>query len=445
MDVTTVSFNKVEEERMNKLLKKVLLAGAITAAVIGGIWYATPSEAVSCSDIKIVHCGTMTHDSLKSAYNNAEIRGIYNHFGINQSMVNGAKMVEGVADASNNSVTVNGRVVAINAKTIQRKHVNYTKPIEYKQIGGKSYPSYFIRHSFMPVASKKPVFVWLDDSGKFVGAIIKDCGNPLWGEPTPPPVTPPKPQPPKPTPQPPVVTCDALTVQQVAGTRDKFAFTVSATAKNGGKIKDYLFNFGDGQHVTTANTKVEHTYAKAGTYTATVYVNTSDTSNLTSDKCKVTVTVTEEPKIQVCDLNTSTVVTIKESEFDKNKHSKDFADCEKVKVCDTKTGEIITVRKSEENKEGYSKNEEDCKVKVCDTKTKQIITVWKKEQSNEGYASVDSEACKPSTPVTPTPPAPQAPEAPELPRTGMTDALFSIFGLGTLAATTVAYIVSRRQ
>ena len=115
----------------------------------------------------------------------------------------------------------------------------------------------------------------------------------------------------------------------------------------------------------------------------------------------------------------------------------------------TQANTQITVRKSEENKEGYSKNEEDCKVKVCDIKTKQIISVWTKDQKNEGYASVDSDACKPSTPPT-TPPAPKQPTPPaptttELPRTGTTDALLSIFGLGSLAASAVAYIVSRRQ
>ena len=30
---------------MNKIVKRVLLAGSITAAIIGGIWYATPSAA----------------------------------------------------------------------------------------------------------------------------------------------------------------------------------------------------------------------------------------------------------------------------------------------------------------------------------------------------------------------------------------------------------------
>ena len=77
---------------MNKIVKRVLLAGSITAAIIGGIWYATPSDAVGCSDIKIVRCGTMTHSAMKSAYHSdSEVRGIYNYFGITQSMVEGFK------------------------------------------------------------------------------------------------------------------------------------------------------------------------------------------------------------------------------------------------------------------------------------------------------------------------------------------------------------------
>lgn len=93
----------------------------------------------------------------------------------------------------------------------------------------------------------------------------------------------------------PAYLCSLLTAKAID--RDSFTFDAKATATNGAKIKDYTYNFGDGTTKTTG-ASVSHTYAKAGTYTATVKANiTVDgaTKTVTGPNCQVKVTVAEEP------------------------------------------------------------------------------------------------------------------------------------------------------
>lgn len=71
-------------------------------------------------------------------------------------------------------------------------------------------------------------------------------------------------------------------------------------------------------------------------------VNKGDLNGSTREfvqfQAKVTCDTPEEPKnIQVCDLNTKKVITIKESDFDSKKHSKDLNDCGVVLSEDTPT------------------------------------------------------------------------------------------------------------
>ena len=116
----------------------------------------------------------------------------------------------------------------------------------------------------------------------------------------------------------------------------------------------------------------------------------------------------------VCDLNTKKYPTeIKESEFDKSKHSKNPNDCK----------------------------EAPAKIKICVIEKKEIREI-KKEEYNESKYTTDLSKCQetptPNTPSTPTP-------SPELPKTGASDAIMSALGLGGLTTATIAYIASRRQ
>lgn len=159
--------------------------------------------------------------------------------------------------------------------------------------------------------------------------------------------------------------------------------------------------------------------------------------------------------ITVCRLSDKTIVTIKASEYDSSKYSKNLDDCKpptphKVYVCNPETGEIIQVDEADQDK--YKPvDDEACKnVQVCDPSTGQIITV--KKAKADQYKPVDDEACT-ETPVTPvTPETPSTPQVmgdetttpAELPSTGPEQAVTALFGAGSLAGASTAYIRARR-
>jgi uncharacterized repeat protein (TIGR01451 family) len=98
-----------------------------------------------------------------------------------------------------------------------------------------------------------------------------------------------------------IYTCESLTIAPVANTTDNFNLTVTPHAEGNVSVKEYAFDFGDGSSVKTVSVGAEtqqHTY-KPGTYTARVSVSfTVDgktVSGITSDKCKVQVTVPQTP------------------------------------------------------------------------------------------------------------------------------------------------------
>lgn len=120
-------------------------------------------------------------------------------------------------------------------------------------------------------------------------------------------------------------------------------------------------------------------------------------------------TCVEQPKnIQVCDLTSKKVITIKETAFDNKKHSKNLDDCKptvpgEINVCDLKTKKVVTITEAAFDSNKHSKNLQDC-----------VVT--------------------PTTPVTPA----------ELPQTGPAETILSVFGLGSLIAASAYYIASRR-
>ena len=110
-----------------------------------------------------------------------------------------------------------------------------------------------------------------------------------------------------PNPEVPVYTCDSLKADKLGDRKVKF--TGAATAKNGAVIANYIYNFGDSATATTNNNMVEHTYAKDGTYTASLkveFIVDGKTVSKDGKQCEVTVNfdTPEEPKKPVfsCDL-----------------------------------------------------------------------------------------------------------------------------------------------
>lgn len=406
---------------MNKLIKSFAVFGAVASAVVGSLWLAQP-VAAGCSDFNVVRCGTPNHQALKNTYNtSASIKALYNQFGITDSMINGANMQEGVVDVNGN-ITVGGRVVATGARTLQAKAgTRQRAPEAQRTAGGRTFYQYPTGDSFILGRTHFAIYAWFDANGKFIAGIVKDCGNPVWGTPTPPPAKP-------------AFTCDALKVEKVS--RNSFKFTTTASAKNGATITGYTYDFGDG---TKANggTTVNHTYAKEGTYTIKVTVTGTEGSTSTqktSQACQVVVKVSPEPTIQVCELSTNTIVTIKESQFDTSKHSKNLKDCDKIKVCDLSSGAIVTIKEKDFDEKKYSKNVADCeKIKVCRISDKTIVEVMKKDMTSDH--TTDMSKCEETPPTTVV----------ELPHTGIGNVLLQLAGVGTLAAAGGYYYIRRKQ
>ncbi len=128
-----------------------------------------------------------------------------------------------------------------------------------------------------------------------------------------------------------------------------------------------------------------------------------------SDSAKVIVTTEACPikDIKVCRLSDKKVVTIKENEFDANKHSKNLKDCDEVpakhiEVCRLSDKKMVSILESQFDASKYSKNAKDCE----------------------------------TTPVVPTPP--------ELPTTGPAETLSQVIGLGALVTSAGYYISSRK-
>jgi hypothetical protein len=131
----------------------------------------------------------------------------------------------------------------------------------------------------------------------------------------------------------PEAACVSLTKKQLS--RTSFQLNAKSSVKNGATIKGYVFTItGNGtsttKTVTTTSLSAAHVYTqtKPGTYTAKVTVKTS-VNDKTSAACTTTLTVVPVTPgdIEVCELATKKLITIKENQFDAAKHSKDPAMC----------------------------------------------------------------------------------------------------------------------
>ena len=388
--------------------KKIGIAISLGFAMLGGIWLASPSQAAGCNSFNVVYCGTHSMSELQTAYNRTEIKELYKEWYVTETMVQGgSNMREGVVDANGN-ITVDGRVVATNAITVQSKAgTRQPQPQRsYKTSNGYTYYQYTTGQSFVDGPKSYNIYAWFDNNGSFITGVIKDCGNPVWGNPTTPPAKP-------------ALTCDALQVTEIS--RNTFKFSVKAAAKGGASITSYTYNFGDNNIKTTNSSEIQYTYAKEGNYTVTITVNGKETGEVKrqNPNCQKTVTVKPEPKMIVCVIEEGGkkyTKEIKKEEFNEKIHKTNLDECKEAPA-------KITVCVIEEGGKKY---------------TKEI----KKEEFNEKIHKTNLDECKetptPNTPSTPTP-------SPELPKTGASDAIMSALGLGGLTTATIAYIASRRQ
>lgn len=189
----------------------------------------------------------------------------------------------------------------------------------------------------------------------------------------------------------PKFTCDNLTITKLE--RTKFEFDTAYTVENATfKHVTYVVRNANGEEVYRGTNNTFET-TTPGTYTVesivTVTVNGED-KTATGDKCKGEFTVEKPPvkppkkEIEVCELDTKKIITIREDEFDASKHTRDLSKCQ-------------------------------------------------------------DEPVTPPTPPEETPETPETPEVPrELPQTGINDDVLAIVGLASLVASLGYYIASRR-
>lgn len=192
----------------------------------------------------------------------------------------------------------------------------------------------------------------------------------------------------------------------------------------------------------------------------------------------------EVPKnIQVCELATKKVITIREDQFDASKHSKNLDDCKEVikyiKVCELATKKVITIKEADFDASKHSKNLDDCKevvvkIEVCELATKKVITINEKDFDAKKHSMTLSDCAeKPPVPgeivvceittknivtikdnefdaskhtkdlaqCTVTPVTPETPT--ELPQTGITGNVIAI--VAALLTAAAGYVVTARK
>lgn len=247
-----------------------------------------------CDDNAIMRCGAADANEFRTKYDQnapGDLPAIYGHYWIPRDI----QVVQGQS-FKDNTVRVNGRIVADNAQSIGRQQ----KPGDHAiSIGGKTYWEGPNSSAF--AGDGLPTLVALDADGNFKYAIIQGCGNPIYARPVNPP--------PKETPK---YTCDSLNVQDISNTQKRL--TVAATASGGAQIVGYKIDFGDGTSQETTNASIEHTY-KPGNYTAVATVKFkvgNETKLVTSPACSKPFTVKTNAAV---DCTALTVVSAGENKY----------------------------------------------------------------------------------------------------------------------------------
>mgnify|MGYP003385463655 CR=1 FL=1 len=255
----------------------------IAAVMVVGLQFATilappaPSNAASPSDI--IYGGFTSKDDLLNRYDgSAELKALYNYFGISRTDVASAQTAN--INSSDHSLNSLGRV----------QHGADDQQIS---VGGATYWARYL-YQFDTGANVQRGSTYqvlqghrASDGSYF--AVMFRCGNLVFQslpKASPPPPTPkPTPTPsrtPAPTPVPtpkttpsPTLACVSLRGDVAAGIAPlKVAYTGQGTA-SGQSLTDYIFNFGDNTTTTQAGPTVTHQYSQPGTYLATLQVKGS--------------------------------------------------------------------------------------------------------------------------------------------------------------------------
>lgn len=263
----------------------------IAAAVIGLGVKTAPITAETCSSNDIVKCGASSPASfISKVKSNApgDLDNIYAKYNLPKSQYDEFKNYakKGKINPNNGNITVSGKTVGYDGLSLGRNSKgSISKAVK---IDGKTYYQSHIKDL---TKYFNDAMVLFDSKGNVQTVIMNLCGNPI-----------------KVTPNNPKYACKMLNVSEG---KDNLTFNFSSKvdASNGAKVTKVVYDFGDGtkQTETSPSKVVSHSYAKAGTYNATVtaYVKTTFGRGefpitVTAD-CKKVVTVkeTEKPSVDI--------------------------------------------------------------------------------------------------------------------------------------------------
>ena len=252
------------------------------------------SYAYDTSPNAVIYGGVSDISSLRNKFNNNTTAGTQNIFTymVNKSnswngtsmsasdMVNNANYKSGYVTKTG-TVVVDGEVVADGALSSGRQSIGSSTQVTYN---GTTFYTRAPSVSF--VSSQISAIVFFDSQGRFIAAVLNDCGNIVIGKNK---IVPPTP----------VYACDKLAVETISRTERKY--TTSYTANGGATIKDFVYTYGDGASATVTTASVNHTYAQPGTYTVSVTprftVNGQTVSAPANAACTATVTIEKPPVV----------------------------------------------------------------------------------------------------------------------------------------------------
>lgn len=294
-----------------------LIMSSLLLPVLNG----TAASAITrdCDDNAVVHCGTLTLDELKSNYK-GDIKAVYTYFGISSGMLSATTRIKDGYVTKSGEVLIGDEVVASDAVTVGREDMPGSSAIT---AGGTTF--YQRPPSVSFGSDKLDAFVFVDNNGAFVAAVIKSCGNPV-----------------KATPKAkPAAACSGITANKIS--RNEYTFTVKASMSGGAEILGYKFavtgpksvDIEPVRAVKDTYTSKTVTFDEPGTYKIVATVATSE-GDQTSADCATSVTIAKQTSPE-----------------------------QDVEVCNPATGKIITVKKTEEG--NYKpKDDEACKPKTND-------------------------------------------------------------------------------
>lgn len=223
------------------------------------------AAAGDCSSNAIIYCGfgsagefisqTRTNDSKNGHH---DLQSVYAHYGLEPAdydrFVSTARPATAYRDGR---LVVDGQVVARDTNSIGRNASSQGSGYFTLNIAGTNYYGNNNGQTFS--RDSLPAMAMFDAQGALEFAVLTACGNPIGN-----------------TPIRPSYSCDMLQSSAVGGQPGTYEFSTAASAGNNASIAKVVYDFGDGKSETQSNpqTKVRHTYAKTGKFTAkvTVYV-----------------------------------------------------------------------------------------------------------------------------------------------------------------------------